>query len=91
MFIYALDQYRQNEQRARERETRLADQLRQEQAKLDPARLSAAGYAEFRPRGPNDTEAGRKANRRIEILLVPMPAAGQEAAATPSQVSAAHP
>jgi chemotaxis protein MotB len=63
----------------------------QEQAKLDPARLSAAGYAEFRPRGPNDTEAGRKANRRIEILLVPMPAAGQEAAATPSQVSAAHP
>jgi chemotaxis protein MotB len=45
----------------------------QDQAKLDPARLSAAGYAEFRPRGPNDTEAGRKANRRIEILLVPMP------------------
>ncbi len=47
----------------------------QDQAKLDPTRLSAAGYAEFRPRGPNDTEAGRRQNRRIEILLVPIPPA----------------
>lgn len=34
-FKYVLDQQRQREQRAREREVRLADQLRQEQAKLD--------------------------------------------------------
>ena len=47
----------------------------QEQAKLDPTRLSASGYSEFRPRGPNDTEAGRRQNRRIEILLIPIPAA----------------
>jgi chemotaxis protein MotB len=45
----------------------------QEQAKLDPTRLSASGYAEFRPKGPNDTAAGRRQNRRIEILLVPVP------------------
>jgi chemotaxis protein MotB len=47
----------------------------QDQAKLDPTRLSASGYSEFRPRGPNDTEAGRRQNRRIEILLIPIPAA----------------
>jgi chemotaxis protein MotB len=47
----------------------------QEQAKLDPTRLSASGYAEFRPKGPNDVDAGRRQNRRIEILLIPIPAA----------------
>ena len=47
----------------------------QDQAKLDPTRLSASGYAEFRPRGPNDTETGRRQNRRIEILLIPIPPA----------------
>ena len=54
----------------------------QDQAKLDPTRLSASGYAEFRPRVPNDTEAGRRANRRIEILLLPMPPASETPAAT---------
>jgi chemotaxis protein MotB len=49
----------------------------QEQAKLDPTRLTASGYAEYRPKGPNDTEAGRRQNRRIEILLVPMPPAAK--------------
>lgn len=33
--------------------------------------LAAAGYAEFDPVAPNDTEAGREQNRRIEIILVP--------------------
>ena len=47
----------------------------QDRAKLDPSRLSASGYAEFRPKGPNDTEAGRRQNRRIEILLIPLPVA----------------
>jgi chemotaxis protein MotB len=54
----------------------------QEQAKLDPTRLSASGYAEFRPKGPNDTDAGRRRNRRIEILLIPIPAA-----ATPAPIN----
>lgn len=33
--------------------------------------LAAAGYAEFDPVSPNDTEPGREQNRRIEIILVP--------------------
>jgi chemotaxis protein MotB len=34
-------------------------------------RLSAAGYADTLPVAGNDTEAGRKQNRRIEIVVVP--------------------
>ena len=33
--------------------------------------LSAAGYGEFDPVAPNDTEKNREQNRRIEIILVP--------------------
>ena len=55
----------------------------QEQAKLDPGRLSASGYAEFRPRGPNDTDAGKRRNRRIEILLVPLPLGAEAAPEAP--------
>lgn len=59
----------------------------QDAAKVPPTRLSAAGYAEFRPKGPNDSEAGRRLNRRIEILLVPIPppAPQAEAAAAPGR------
>ena len=31
--------------------------------------LSAAGYGAFKPRSPNDNEAHRAANRRVEIIL----------------------
>lgn len=34
-------------------------------------RLSAATYGELRPAASNDTEQGRAANRRIEIVVVP--------------------
>jgi chemotaxis protein MotB len=40
-----------------------------QQAGLDPARLSATAHGEFDPRVPNDNDAGRRKNRRIEILL----------------------
>jgi chemotaxis protein MotB len=36
----------------------------------DPAQVSAAGYAEFHPVAENDTEAGRKKNRRVDIVLL---------------------
>ena len=42
-----------------------------EHAGLDPARLSAAGYGEFRPAKPNDTADGRAANRRVVIAVHP--------------------
>lgn len=38
---------------------------------MDPKRLSAAGYADVMPLASNDTDDGRKQNRRIEIVLVP--------------------
>ncbi len=44
----------------------------QDEAKLDPARLSAAAFSEYQPRAPNDTDEGRRKNRRIEILLGPV-------------------
>lgn len=36
---------------------------------IPPERLSAAGYAEFRPVAPNDTVEGRAMNRRVDIIL----------------------
>ena len=38
---------------------------------MDARRLSAAGYADVLPVATNDTDDGRKQNRRIEIVLVP--------------------
>lgn len=37
--------------------------------KIDPLRLEAVGYAEYRPVAPNDDDANRKRNRRVEIIL----------------------
>jgi len=38
---------------------------------VTPDNLSAAGFGEFRPRADNDTDEGRKLNRRIEIVMLP--------------------
>lgn len=40
-------------------------------AGMEPKRLSAAGYADQSPVGPNDTPENMAKNRRIEITLVP--------------------
>lgn len=48
---------------------------------IEPARLGAAGYAEFQPIAPNDSAEGRAQNRRIEISLALPPSALPEAAA----------
>lgn len=37
---------------------------------IDPKQLIAAGYGEFHPAFPNDTEQNRARNRRIEITIV---------------------
>lgn len=49
----------------------------QERGKIPGARLTAAGFAEYRPTASNASEDGRAKNRRIEILLVP-PASRRE-------------
>ena len=41
-----------------------------EQYRFDPALISAAGYSEYRPVADNDSEQGRAANRRIDLIVV---------------------
>ena len=42
----------------------------QEEAGIDPLRLSAVSYGQYRPKATNRTKAGRAKNRRIEIVLI---------------------
>jgi chemotaxis protein MotB len=39
-------------------------------AGCDPRRLSIAGYGEYHPAASNDTPEGRRANRRVDIVIV---------------------
>jgi chemotaxis protein MotB len=41
-----------------------------DEGRLDPVRLSAAGYAEHRPRQPNASPAARARNRRVDIVVL---------------------
>lgn len=38
---------------------------------IPPERISAAGYAEFRPVATNDTPEGRAENRRVDLVILP--------------------
>ena len=38
---------------------------------IDPKRLSATGYGEFRPVVSNATKEGKQKNRRVEIVILP--------------------
>lgn len=58
-----------------------------EQAGVDPRRVGAAGYGEFRPVADNGTAAGRAKNRRIEIAVLPFDFVGPNPASL-SAVSA---
>lgn len=51
------------------RATRVVEYLIREGA-LPAGRLSAAGYAEFRPRAANATADGRARNRRVDLVLL---------------------
>ena len=49
-----------------------------------PDRLSAAGYAEFHPIAGNDSEEGRKLNRRVDVVILsPIPGATAPAVVPP--------
>jgi chemotaxis protein MotB len=37
---------------------------------IDPARLSAAGYSQFKPRAGNESAAGRTRNRRVDLVIL---------------------
>ncbi len=58
-----------------------------ESASVDPHRLGAVGYGEFRPVADNSTAEGRARNRRIAITILPDEMAGSDTA-TPAPESA---
>jgi chemotaxis protein MotB len=65
---------------------------------MPPSRLVAAGYSQYEPVRSNAHEAGRKENRRIEIVLMPnvtevpdLPAAAASDAGAPDASVAAKP
>ena len=39
---------------------------------VQPARIGTRGYGETQPIASNDTDAGRAANRRVEVKIVPI-------------------
>lgn len=49
-------------------------------SKVDPRRMSIAGYGEYHPTASNNTQEGRRANRRVDLVVV--------AVTTPSQPKA---
>ena len=56
-----------------------------DKAGVDPHRVGAVGYGEFRPVADNSTAEGRAKNRRIAITLLPDELMGADApAAVPS-------
>ena len=52
-----------------------------EQAGVDPRRLGAVGYGEFRPVADNSTAEGRASNRRIAVVVLSEELIGSDAAA----------
>ena len=43
----------------------------QEKGTIEPERLTASGFSFYKPVDTNETDEGRKQNRRIEIILIP--------------------
>ncbi len=42
-----------------------------DECQMEPQKMSAIGYGEYRPIDSNDTKAGRAINRRVEIIIMP--------------------
>ncbi|HEX4349920.1 MAG TPA: OmpA family protein [Verrucomicrobiae bacterium] len=53
-----------------------------ERAGVDPRRVGAVGYGEFRPIADNSTAEGRAKNRRIAITILPDELAGADSVST---------
>ena len=67
---YAKGELEDNWDLSAKRATSLVRMLHKE-FKIDPARLTAAGRAEYIPIASNDTAEGRSANRRTRIVIMP--------------------
>jgi chemotaxis protein MotB len=55
-----------------------------DQTKLDPSRISVAGYAQYRPVASNATPEGRRMNRRVDLVVVGAAAAQSVAMTLPA-------
>lgn len=57
-------------------------------AGVPPERISATSYGESRPKAPNDSTDGQRANRRVEVLLVSLdqPSGPQTPSALPAPI-----
>jgi chemotaxis protein MotB len=42
-----------------------------DEAGINPERLSAISYGEYKPTDDNQTKEGRQRNRRVEIVILP--------------------
>jgi chemotaxis protein MotB len=70
------DQFASNWELSTARSTAIT-RLLLDRGPINPANLSAAGYAEFHPVASNATEDGRMQNRRVDIILLRHPSASQ--------------
>jgi chemotaxis protein MotB len=70
------EQFASNWELSTARSTAIA-RLLLERGPINPANLSAAGYAEFHPVASNNTEDGRTQNRRVDVILLRHPATSQ--------------
>ncbi len=52
--------------------------------KIEPLRLEAVGFAEYRPVAPNDSDANKQRNRRVEIVLTAVKPPVETAPASPA-------
>ena len=78
----ANDQFPSNWELSSARATGVARYLVEDKG-LAPRRISALGYGEYRPKFPNDTDAHRAGNRRVDVVILDTDAAtnAQEAVA----------
>jgi len=76
-------QYRSNWDLSTARATEVVNML-VSKYNFNPERISVAGYAQYRPVASNDTEEGRRKNRRIDLVIVST-APPTESTAPPTQ------